>query len=309
MKSGLTNFTFKHKTMEDEEDYQTDNANTTNLKSFHYLEDGSIEFSILETKYTTKKLNPAVYNLGVKRVSGEYAVDLSVGCDKELFSTDLGFFYEDKIKNIYSKFFLPEIKQKVKDLGYNHKLGILLYGKQGTGKTSLFKKYFNDAVINQNAIVFNVTAGGLVSFWWGFIQKVRKIQDNPIVVFIDEADKFFDKNDNYESSFKTFLDGSDSIDNCFFMLTTNYIDKIPETIKNRPSRIKYAIEVEGIQDEKLIIKFLQQSFDKIDMKIDFSNEVSKMKGWTIDELKQWVLDKVMDIEPEQKNKRKLGFNS
>jgi len=32
-----------------------------------------------------------------------------------------------------------------------------------------------------------------------------------------------------------------------------------------------------------------------------------MKGWTIDELKQWVLDKVMDIEPEQKENKKLGF--
>jgi hypothetical protein len=32
-----------------------------------------------------------------------------------------------------------------------------------------------------------------------------------------------------------------------------------------------------------------------------------MKGWTIDELKQWVLDKVMDIEPEEKEKKRLGF--
>ena len=37
-------------------------------------------------------------------------------------------------------------------------------------------------------------------------------------------------------------------------------------------------------------------------------EVSKMKGWTIDELKQWVLDKVMDIEPEEKVNNKMGFS-
>jgi hypothetical protein len=90
-------------------------------------------------------------------------------------------------------------------------------------------------------------------------------------------------------------------------MTTNYIDKIPQTIKDRPSRIKYAIEVEGIQDELLIAKFLKQSFDKIDMEVDFSKDISKMKGNTIDELKQYVLDKVMDLEPEEKNKKKLGF--
>ena len=104
------------------------------------------------------------------------------------------------------------------------------------------------------------------------------------------------------------MDGFDSIDNCLVLMSTNYIDKIPTTIKDRPSRVKYSIEVDGIQDEKLITHFLKQSFDKIDMKVDFEKEVSKMKGWTIDELKQWVLDKVMDIEPEEKVNNKMGFS-
>ncbi len=285
--------------------------NTTSLKSFHYLEDGSVEFSILETKYSTKKLDCGVYSLGAVETNSGWKIQLSTSKDKELFTEDLGFYYEDKIANIYSKFFLPEIKEKVNTLGYNHKLGILLYGIQGTGKTTMFKKYFNDAVKNHNALVFDIKINHQSSgtqFIWDFIQDIRGVQDNPIIIFFDEFDEYFPEHQRgQEDILKKILDGTDSVDNTMFFMTTNYIDRIPETIKDRPSRIKYSIKVEGIQDEKLIIKFLKQSFDKINMEVDFKDEVSKMKGWTINELKQWVLDKVMDIKVTEKVTKKLGF--
>lgn len=282
------------------------NYNTTSIKSFSYLENGQVDFSILETKFSTKKLNPGIYKLTSVDTSSGWKPLLSVSNDVEYFSDDLDFYYEDKIKNIYSKFFLPEIKEKVNKLGYNHKAGILLYGKQGTGKTSMFKKYFLDAVKKHNVLVFDIKYSRAPEVWWKFLQDIRVIQDNPIIVFFDEFEEYF-IGIPLETEIKKMLDGTESIDNSLFFMTTNYIDKVPETIKDRPSRVKYKIEVSGIQDEKLISQFLKQSFDKVDMKIDFDKEVSKMKGWTIDELKQWVLDKVMDIEPEEKDNKKLGF--
>lgn len=289
-----------------EPSFKEGSGNTTNLKSFYYLEDGSITFSILSTKYAAKKLDKGVYDLYTVNTAIGYEVRLSKNEDRELLNNDLDFYYEDKIKNIYSKFFTPEIKEKVNTLGYNHKLGILLYGKHGTGKTSMFKKYFNSSVVNHNALVFNVISPMGINYWWKFLQDIRKIQDNPIVVFMDEFDEYFTEY-NCETTLKRMLDGTDSIDDCFFMMTTNYIDKIPETIKDRPSRVKYKIEVTGIQDERLINQFLSQSFEKINMTVEFKNELSSMKGKTIDELKQWVLDKVMDIESEQTQNKKLGF--
>lgn len=288
-------------------EYKQENNNTTNIKSFHYLEDGSVSHSIIATKYSTKELEKGIYNLKTIPDGSKYAIDLTISKDKELFEEDLEFYYEDKVRNIYTKFFFPEIRDKIHMLGYNHKLGILLYGKQGTGKTSMFKKYFNDAVNKHNAIVFNITSTYAFSLTWEFIQKIRTIQDTPIIVFMDEFDEFFAASANFETVLKRILDGTDSIDNCMFMMTTNYIDKIPSTIKDRPSRIKYKIEVTGIQDEKLIGKFLEQSFQKIGLEVDFKDDLPKMKGWTIDELKQWVLDKIMEIEPEEKITGKLGF--
>jgi hypothetical protein len=37
--------------------------NTSDLKSFHYLENGSITFSILDTIKTSPKLDTGIYNL------------------------------------------------------------------------------------------------------------------------------------------------------------------------------------------------------------------------------------------------------
>lgn len=283
-------------------------ANTTSLKSFHYLENGEVDFSILETKYSTKKLDAGVYKLSTTIKNGSVLPILTLSKDRELFDEDLGFYYEDKIKNIYSKFFMPDVKEKVNKLGYNHKVGILLHGKQGTGKTSMFKKYFNDAYRNHNALVFDIAITDHTSVWWNFLKDIRTIQDNPIIVFLDEFEEYFTFY-KQETEIKRMLDGTDSIDNCLFFMTTNYIDMIPETIKDRPSRVKYKIEVTGIQDQKLITQFLNQSFTKINMKVDFSKEVNRMKGWTIDELKQWVLDRVMDIESENLINKTIGFKS
>lgn len=282
--------------------------NTTNIKSFHYLEDGSIDFSIMATRFSTKKLNSGVYDLRVMQTNSGAQISLKVNNTEENFNQDISFYFDDKLVKIYKSFFDANIKQKINTLGYNHKLGVILYGKQGTGKTSMFKKYFKQAVVENGAIVFNITHFDNFGSMWDFIKDIRKIQDNPIVLFLDECEGLFSYNYDQEAAVKKALDGFDSIDNCLFMMATNYIDKVPETIKNRPSRVKYCIEVNGLEDEKVIGKFLKDSFDKVELDYDFSKEVKDMKGQTLDELKTYVLDRIMDIEPSVNEKpNKVGF--
>ena len=91
------------------------------------------------------------------------------------------------------------------------------------------------------------------------------------------------------------------------IIATNYIDKVPKTIKDRKSRVKYSIEVKGIEDEEMIRKFLTNSFELISMKVDFEGDIKKLKNKTLDELKQYVLDKVMDIDPDMSSPTSLGF--
>lgn len=284
--------------------------NTTDYKSFHYLENGSIEFSMLHTKFTRNKLDKGVYDIHTIHTNAGAKIILEISEHKESFNQDISFYFEDKIEAIYKSFFNPEVKKKVNTLGYNHKLGLLLYGKQGTGKTSMLKRYFTDIVESQNGIVFNVVSFATFQNTWNFIKDIRKIQDNPIVVFMDEFEELVDPRvHGDEATFKKASDGFNSIDNCFFMMATNYIEKVPETIKDRPSRVKYCIEVGGVEDVTKIEKFLTDSFNKIDMEVDFKDDLNSLKGSTLDELKQYVLDKIMDIKSEINKQSKIGFKN
>jgi hypothetical protein len=123
---------------------------------------------------------------------------------------------------------------------------------------------------------------------------------------MDEFETSFDKYE-IEDDLKVIMDGFSSIDNSLFMMATNYIDKVPKTIKDRKSRVKYSIEVKGIEDEEMIRKFLTNSFELISMKVDFEGDIKKLKNKTLDELKQYVLDKVMDIDPDMSSPTSLGF--
>lgn len=282
--------------------------NTTDYKSFHYLENGSIEFSMLHTKYTRSKLDKGIYDIHVVQTNAGAKIVLSVSTQEEKFDQDISFYFEDKIEAIYNSFFNPEVKKKVNALGYNHKLGLLLWGKQGCGKTSQLKKYFTDVVNTHNGLVFNVTSFNYFSDLWEFIRNIRKIQDNPIVLFLDEFEELVDPRAfDQEAVFKKASDGFNSIDNCFFMMATNYIDKVPATIKDRPSRVKYCLEVTGIEDVGKIEKFLKDSFDKVEMDVDFQEDLLSLKGSTLDELKNYCLDKIMDIKSEINKQNKIGF--
>ena len=280
--------------------------NTTDFKSFNYQEDGTISFSILATKFSTSLLTPGIYDLKTIYNYTSLITKLQESNITEDFELNIPQKKKKKIQTIYDTFYCKENKTKINNLGYNHKTGILLYGKQGTGKTSILKKYFKKAVEEQNAIVFNITSLEYFGSNWEFIKGIRKIQDNPIIIFMDEFEDIFEKYKS-EDLVKRAMDGFDSIDNCFFMLTTNYIDKIPDTIKNRPSRVKYSIEIEGIQEEILISNFLRESFEKINFTYDFSKNIKDLKGSTIDDLKQFVIDKILDIETLNNKSKKIGF--
>ena len=134
---------------------------------------------------------------------------------------------------------------------------------------------------------------------------VRRVQPNPIIVVFEEFD---DQIQNRNESFlKTVLDGNMSIDNCMFMATTNYIDAIPDAMKNRPSRFKYVLNIEGIQNKNdvyvLIYKMLVGLFSDEDINV-FANE---LKGQTLDFIKQFCIDKIMDLKSYSHKKGLIGF--
>jgi len=122
---------------------------------------------------------------------------------------------------------------------------------------------------------------------------------------MEEVDEFF--YNGGEGILKTIMDGNQSIDNCIFFGATNYIDKIPDAVKCRESRYKYVLDIEGIQNpddiSEILAPFISDLFKPEEITI-FANT---LKGSTLDLIKQFAMDKIMDLKTYRKEKRTIGF--
>jgi len=128
-------------------------SNTTDLKSFNYLENGRITFSMLDTIKTTKCLDAGLYSIFKRQDYSNPEIVLTKETNEEVHNV-INYHFIPKIDEIFTKFFDENIKLTVKNLNYNHKIGILLFGKQGTAKSSILKHYYTSAIKNNNALVF-----------------------------------------------------------------------------------------------------------------------------------------------------------
>lgn len=231
------------------------------------------------------KLSPGVYK--IDQVGGfmseKYLTFQVVKQKEELIKFKTGIVSE--VLRDTDKFFSDETKSVYKGMRISHKMGILFYGKPGTGKTCTCSLIMNELVNKRGAICII----GDKSLWFikDVIGKIRKIQNNPIVIFSDE----FDGTLNYEeSAYLTFLDGDDSVDDMIFIGCTNHLDKIPERFKNRKSRIKHLYAINSLPDEV----YREYVFDRIPTleksTIDEFVFRSSEKGLTIDQLKHALID-------------------
>ena len=279
-------------------------SNTVDLKSFHYLENGDISFSILDTIKTEKKLDSGLYTISWLPYP-ESKVALTVSTDKETVKMHQ-FPDKEKIENLLDVFFNENVVTKMASLGFYHKVCILLYGKQGTGKSTIVKNYATRIIEDHDGLVFYFNGRDNISGCWSFLRKIRAIQDNPIVVIFEEIDSFV--SDKNEGPLKIIFDGNESIDNCIIFGTTNYLDRIPTALKDRPSRFKYVLNIEGIQSEEEVFEILHHMIGDLFTAKELKDFSKKLIGNSLDYIKQFAIDKIMCLETYSHNsKGKIGF--
>lgn len=128
------------------------------------------------------------------------------------------------------------------------KLGAILYGSPGNGKTS-FVKYL--------ALKYNLPIK-IVTFTpdWTNMDLLLLFSQIPknCIILLEDFDNYFDKrlciiggdNKNIKFTFDVILNALDGIYNSYegvlFIMTVNDINKVDESLKHRPSRFKYIIE-------------------------------------------------------------------
>lgn len=140
-----------------------------------------------------------------------------------------------------------------KERGLIHKTGILVYGKAGTGKSTLAKALASE--LDYDLVSIDTSTFDDINL----IELTNAINNDniKIVIFIDEIDAIFRSREDTETTddqkvrvtkLLSFLDGVNSPNNCIFVATTNYYDRLDAAI-TRKGRFDKVIELTDINKD------------------------------------------------------------
>lgn len=170
------------------------------------------------------------------------------------------------------------------------KMGLLLYGKPGTGKTS-FTRALGEK-FNLPVYVFDLSTMNNIDL----IKKWQRIlTDTPCIALFEDLDSIFDGRENRtKNTFNTYLtydcflnvlDGVERNDGVITVVTTNNVERLDQAlcdfsngvVKTRPGRIDKVIEF-GILDHEGKIKIANNILkgypESIDIVVNQSNGVT-----------------------------------
>lgn len=230
-------------------------------------------------------------------------------CDKLLRLPDMA---TNVVLEDLKKFWSAESKYRYEQLGMIYKRGILMHGLPGTGKSAVAVTLAEEIINDGGIVLFNPSAGVVSEA----VKQIRSVegQGRNILVILEEVDTMCD-----DADFLSLLDGELQIDNIAYIATTNYIDRIPKRIKNRPSRFARVIEIgtPSLADRTLYIEAKAgKVLDKHTKK-----EIAKLtEGMVLDQVKDVIIStyvfnekleeainkiKDMDLEEEEKEDSNL----
>ena len=143
--------------------------------------------------------------------------------------------------------------------------GVLLSGEKGSGKTLLAK------LISIDAKKSDVPTIIIDKNWKGekFNQLIQNI-NQPCIIIFDEFEKVYERSE--QDQILTLLDGVYQTKK-LFLLTCNDFYRVNEYMLNRPGRIFYHLDFDGLDSE-----FISQYCDDNLLNKDFKSRVSKISG-------------------------------
>lgn len=134
-----------------------------------------------------------------------------------------------------------------------YKLGVLLYGPPGNGKTSLIRELLRKSTLNNSVIIFFQALPSLA-----LVKKINSSLRNRFKIFVlEELTEVL--NNTSMDYVLNFLDGELSMDKSIVFATTNYPEKLPGNLVDRPSRFDKLVFCDHPKDKdrkKLLTFFL-----------------------------------------------------
>jgi hypothetical protein len=185
-----------------------------------------------------------------------------------------------------NKFLSPEVRESFKRYGYIHRRGLLVHGKPGSGKSCVFQQIAKH-LIETGGVVLNDVRPDNISNAIALIRRGNK--DQTIMIVLEE---FEDLIRNWEATLLQLMDGSNTVPNVLWLASTNYIDKIPDRFKVRPSRFARVIRLNA-PGKEVRRQYAETFLKPEDLKrTDLDKLVSSTKGLVLDQLKDVLISMV-----------------
>jgi predicted AAA+ superfamily ATPase len=181
------------------------------------------------------------------------------------------------------KHFLKSEK-RFKAFGLPFKRGFLMYGPQGSGKTTLIKELLN-IFIEQGGLGLKFVEPQLFTEGMKILRRVQPL--TPILVVMEDLDTLTKMIG--ESQLLNVLDGAEDISRVLFIATTNYPELLSPRLINRPSRFDKRFKIphpDACGRRRYIESLIQRAPETELLTIDIEEWVSKTKDFSMAHLKE-----------------------
>lgn len=271
------------------EDEYEDVGKDKDKKFSQWLKSGSNHFSPIENSEIMDTLPSSFYTIH-KDQKGNIFLN-----SKDVITDEIIQFEESihtEILDLIKKYWESKddyIKYKV-----TYKLGILLYGSPGCGKTTIIQLISKYLIEEVKGLVITISDMNELYYFSSFVHNyLRKIEPTRhIVVIMEDIDAMIDDD---EATVLNILDGSQQTDHVVYLATTNYPEKLKERILNRPSRFNKRYELtlpnEETREKFFITKLKDGDVERFN--IDIKQWVKDTNDFTMDHIKNLLLSVVV----------------